>query len=1360
MRGACWLIVSVLVIGSAGTVPAYALDPSRAVTQYGLQNWAGRAGFSDDAVYDITQSSDGYLWLRTSGGVIRFDGFQAKRLELVVSNQPIREAVRAFCRGADGQPLIRTGTRTLRHHDGGLTDLLTPSPVPSGVARTLFETSDHRVWVGTDCSLNTIRDGALAEVVLRTGLVSVFTEDRRGNVWAGTSAGLYQLRGDRVVKDPSAFAPIVDVRCLAEDRRGDLWVGTSGGLYRLVDGQPPEYVGAAGIAGKMITAILEDRGGTIWVGTSTAGLFRLAGWPWEVLTASNGLNSSAILSLFEDREESLWVGTDGGLNQLRDTNLATITTMEGLPNNDTYAVLEARDGSVYVSTAGGLARIHDNAVTTYTTKDGLPNDYGTALFEGRDGGIWVGTGSGLCRLKDGSIQSYGGDGPLKAPCVTAINEDELGLIVATTGTPLLRLRTGRDAQGASDTFTLVEDPTMRDLPYVFTISASADGTLWYGTALGLYRHPAGEPEVPANEPGITFPVTSIFDDGRGSLWLAGRTPGVTRYRIADGRITSYTTAEGLFDDELTRAVCNRAGDLWASSSRGIFRVKRRDLDDFAEGRVGRIRSVAYGRADGMRTIECTIPEHQTAGWCGRDGRLWFTTRKGIVVVDPSRFRVNEKSPPVIIEQVVVDQTQRTRGPEIRLAPGSSRIEFHYTGLSLRVPERVRFRYRLEGFDRDWIDAGGQRIASYTNLPPGGYRFRVTACNDDGVWNEQGASARIRLVPWFYQTYWFTSLCLATAFASGGGILVARRSRAVARERELVRRVDQATRQLRESEERYRHLFNSNPNPMWVLDTRTLKFQAVNDAAVLHYGYSREEFLGMREPDLLAPEDMPAVVVWESVQGPGTEHDPGRRRFVKKDGTIIDVEVTSRTITFAGREATIVLAQDITARKRVEAQLEYQANHDALTGLPNRACLWEHLDRMILAARRSGEPFALLLVDLDRFKEINDTLGHLYGDSVLRQIGPRFGAALRASDVLARLGGDEFAVLLPGTDGCGALQMAERLLATLGEPFVLEGRRFDVGASIGIAAYAEHGQNPDELLRFADVAMYSAKRSQHGALVYAPEAIEHSSRQLSLASELRHGIENDELLLHYQPIFDLKSGLLHGAEALVRWQHPQDGLLSPDQFITLAEHTGLIKTLSLWVLNEVLVQSCIWCRAELNLHVSVNMTPSCIQDEGLVAKIGQLIEHAGTPASWLTIEVTESALMQDLGRARAVLGDLRALGVRIAIDDFGVGHSSLAYLKDLPVDEMKIDCCFIKALAVNPGTVVIVQSVIELGHALGMRVVAEGVEDRESLELLKSLGCDLAQGFLLGRPLSAARFTDLAWQTTGQSSDNPLRDPGR
>jgi len=435
---------------------------------------------------------------------------------------------------------------------------------------------------------------------------------------------------------------------------------------------------------------------------------------------------------------------------------------------------------------------------------------------------------------------------------------------------------------------------------------------------------------------------------------------------------------------------------------------------------------------------------------------------------------------------------------------------------------------------------------------------------------------------------------------------------------------------------------------------------------------------------------------------------------------------------ARQEAEAARAQAVDAADA----LQHQALHDALTDLPNRTLLYDRLAHTLRLVERDASSLALLLLDLDRFKVVNDTLGHQAGDALLQQVAARLRDAVRSSDTVARLGGDEFALLLPRTDRDGAVRATQTLLAALVAPLTVEGQTVHVGASVGIALAPAQGREVAALLRHADVAMYVAKRGGSGYAVYDPRHDGDSAGRLMREAELRQALATNELVLHYQPTVDLRTGRATGVEALARWAHPTHGLLAPDQFIPLAEQTGLIVPLTRWVLDQALAQQAAWARAGRPLGVAVNLSVRTLHDERLPDTLAWLLRRYAITPERVTLEITETVLMADPAQALAVLTRLAALGVRVAIDDFGTGYSSLAYLKQLPVDAVKIDKSFVQSMGATETTkdTAIVRSIIELGHNLGLMVVAEGIEDRETWAHVRALGGDVAQGYYLSRPL--------------------------
>ena len=436
------------------------------------------------------------------------------------------------------------------------------------------------------------------------------------------------------------------------------------------------------------------------------------------------------------------------------------------------------------------------------------------------------------------------------------------------------------------------------------------------------------------------------------------------------------------------------------------------------------------------------------------------------------------------------------------------------------------------------------------------------------------------------------------------------------------------------------------------------------------------------------------------------------------------------------------------KERAERLLAHQALHDMLTGLPNRAFFYERTDGVLESATADGRCCAVMLFDLDRFKEINDTMGHKYGDRVLAEVGPRVRTVLRGHDTLARLGGDEFCVLLPGVSGqLEAVRVAERIIEVLEEPFDLDGIVLGIEASCGISLAPIDGDSADLLLQRADIAMYVAKDSQASVVVYTNELNVSTPDRVALLGDLRNAVARNEFILHYQPKASMRTRAVEGAEALIRWEHPTLGLLYPDSFIPEAERSGLIEPMTHWVLEEALRQSRRWMdlaapHAPRAFSMAVNLSARSLLDASLPDVVQGALSRWGVAPHLLDLEITETIIMTDPARARRVLTELADIGVTLSIDDFGTGYSSLAYLRDLPVHQLKIDRSFVQELGARSGDAVIVRSVVDLARNLGLRTIAEGVEDAATWEQLTDLGCDSAQGFYLARPMAAPLFQ--AW----------------
>jgi diguanylate cyclase (GGDEF)-like protein/PAS domain S-box-containing protein len=531
----------------------------------------------------------------------------------------------------------------------------------------------------------------------------------------------------------------------------------------------------------------------------------------------------------------------------------------------------------------------------------------------------------------------------------------------------------------------------------------------------------------------------------------------------------------------------------------------------------------------------------------------------------------------------------------------------------------------------------------------------------------------------------------------------------------------------------------NPQPMWVYDNETLAFLEVNRAAEALYGYTREEFLGMAITDIRPAEEVKRLRAYLADRNGEPQGRDWRHRLAS--GRLIWVDVRDSPVDFGGRAATLVLATDVTDRREMDGRLVHQAFHDALTGLANRALFRDRVEHAVGRAARGGTAFAVLFIDLDNFKSINDSVGHTAGDAVLVEVANRLTASIRPTDTAARLGGDEFSVLmdlLPRSQSA-ALQAARRIATALNKPIDVAGDEWLISGSIGIA-YSDSGETADAVLRSADVAMYDAKkRGRAQFAVFEPSMHESLMTRLAMETELRKAISTNTLEVAFQPQVDLRTAAIIGVEALLRWCHPTDGSIPPSEFIPLAEEAGIIRDLDLWVMRAAAAQVRRWVDSGLgDIKVGINVSGKDFSDPRLVEHIVDIVTAEGLAPRHVELEVTESVAFE-AENARSSLVQLRKLGFSVAIDDFGVGFSMLGRLQDLPVDRLKIDRSFIERITFGEDEAPIVTGIIAMAHSLRLKVVAEGIETSEQLKFLRLNGCDHGQGYRLGRPMTAEQI---------------------
>ena len=759
----------------------------RTVVQYSSRTWTSDDGLPHSRVQAIAQTRDGYLWVGTRDGLARFDGMQFTAL--VPRNTPEMKNgfISALCLGRDGSLWIGTYQGLVQLKDGKFSHFGVSQGLPGERVVALRLARDGALWIGTTTGVCRYGDGKFncysRKDGLTSDLVTSLGEDRDGAIWVTTGEGLNRLEQGRVTSFTLANGlPNNSVRGICHDRQGRLWIGSNNGLIVREHEAFFTFDTRHGLSDNFVSTLYQDRSGELWVGTFS-GLNRFREGRLFNELNNDGLSYDKVLAIFEDRESNLWIGSRDGLTRLIPKRFAVVNKRNGLTHNNVMSVREDRNGTMWLGTwGGGLNQMKDGLVRAYMTANGFPHDLILSTCEGRDGSIWAGADfdGGLTRLLNGKITHYGNMSGLINAGVRVIHEDRSGNLWIGTSHGLSLLKDGKFTK-----FTQRENLAGQT---VRVICEDRRGKLWFGTEGGLSRWDDGHfTNFTANDGLSNNEVRALYEDNEQNLWI-GTSGGLNRLR--GGSFTAYTSQQGLFSAEVLSVLEDDRGWIWMSCSRGIFRVQKRDLDYLDQKKIKKFNSIAYSKADGMESTICNGVA-QPAAWKSHDGRLWFPTTKGVISVVPD-LPLSPVWLPIFIEQVFADKKPILHGQPIMLPPvgadeeipsgsfgnmdvevppGRGELEFHFTALNFRNPEKSLFRYRLDGVDSDWVDAGSRRVAHYNNINPGQYRFRVMACNSDGVWNESASSLGLYLAPHYWQTWWFQILAgIAIVVSAGGAIL--------------------------------------------------------------------------------------------------------------------------------------------------------------------------------------------------------------------------------------------------------------------------------------------------------------------------------------------------------------------------------------------------------------------------------------------------------------------------------------------------------------------------------------------------------------------------------------------------------------
>jgi signal transduction histidine kinase/ligand-binding sensor domain-containing protein/CheY-like chemotaxis protein len=743
-------------------------DPSKKIAQYTLSSWTTEEGLPQNTVSSIVQTKDGYLWFGTQEGVARLNGEK-----FTVFNRSTTDAfkfnwVQAMAEDRNGTLWLGTqGGGLISYREGQFRGYTTKDGLPSNRINWLLEDSTGNLWIGSEAGLSEFANGKFVNRFgtdeLSHGNILRVVQDTSGDIWLIQDQKLKLLRNGvpATAEIPQALRDLKEVSTVYADHEGGLWVGAvHQGLLHYHNGRISHYGKEAGLPDPEVDVIYEDNAKNVWIGTAS-GLCRLNNHSLECFSMKVGLSGQRVMSIYEDREGSLWVGTEsGGVNRFKEGPLSTYGAASGLKASVVWSVAVGKNGNVWLGTDTGIKLLQPDGNIVQPLKSPRANANTSSILEDREGNIWISRVSGgvteFIKNEDFRPHDFSAADGLAPGLIRALYQDRSGNIwFGADNGGATRYRDGKFVN-----FTAKEGLAGNR---VWCILEDRNGALWFGQDGSLTRMFDGkfssfavpEDDDPNSLTGTPAQVVSIYEDADGALWLGTYSAGLRRFK--DGKFTTLSTRDGMLDDNIWSILEDSRGYLWMSSNLGIFRAKRSDLNDFADGKVRRIEGTSYGTADGMLSTDCAGGLQPTASQ-SPDGRIFFGCVRGLVVADPSELAANPLPPPVQLEQVMINNVRRS-SENVRASAGRGELEFHFAALSYRSPSKVKFKYKLEGFDQSWISAGNRRVAYYTNIPPGQYKFHVVAANEDGVWNEQGASFSFYLVPPFYQTWWFRLLAL-------------------------------------------------------------------------------------------------------------------------------------------------------------------------------------------------------------------------------------------------------------------------------------------------------------------------------------------------------------------------------------------------------------------------------------------------------------------------------------------------------------------------------------------------------------------------------------------------------------------------
>lgn len=1449
-------------------------------------------------VTDIIQDHEGFIWVSTQGGLHRIDSAQIRRFhpQLDAASGLPDSFITALAAGQPGEIWVGMQAGYLARLDlNGARFEAVPAPgAGAGVVDLLYR-KDQGLWIAARDSVQWMAEGQLPTTLRVPGggplSPNALADSADGRVYLAADQGLFELDAENGIQAMITGFPVQSL--IVDD--GQFLLGTAQGLVRfdprtgrrrtVWSADPTEP------RSQQVNRIARDSTGVLWLATGDSGMVRLA--PdfreldrlQEVPGLPGSLPEDSIRAIFVDRAGRLWTGgqmrgvavTDPGGSRFKLVYEDAVDGDRALVRGNSIRAILADGDTLWLGTDGtGLKRYRPNEDRFERFDEVL----GRALDNNRSEAaqlrvhglvrtgdtLWISSHQGLLKLdlaKD-RAERVGSEGsPLRSPLrfmtlgqdgTLWIGSNHSGLLEFVPDTGLTRRYQPEPGDPESIGSSLVH-MTLED----------SRGRLWVATDNGLNRldritgkfqrfhHDPGDPaSLPGNR------IRALFEDRQGRLWV-GSHSGLSRLIERADAGVAFERVDVLNREPYSALIIfgilgDRDGRLWLSSSNGIFEF---DPDS------GRIRQ--YVLEDGLQDAEFNGGSFAYLS----DRTLAFGGVRGLNVFDaPSdTTSLGIEVTPILLSARIGYREENLVGlsgmPEVALPADSRALRLGFGVADHGMARDLRYRYRMEGLEPDWVESGTVSSVSYTHLPPGNHVFVAQARHVEDGWPDSALRLPVSVAgPWYATVPALVAFALLGLAAIASILLSSARRRAqesaltaeIAQREERLKlalwgsgdefwdwdikfnrlyrlgtdsllgtdatrepsqpgadtgmwrseaihpddlaRVEQVLQrhimgeiEFFESEHRVR---NAHGEWIWVLSRGKVverdengdplrmagtarditqsrhaererrialevlssmseavavtdidfRFISVNSAFSRITGYTEEEVIG--QPSELLDSTQHSPEFYRRLRN--TVHQEGRWAGEmwqrRKDGEefLGWIEINRVQDGLGHSSHYVAVVNDITEKKRAEQELRYLANYDTLTGLPNRALLSERLSRAIIKARRQDTRIAVLFLDLDRFKDINDSLGHSAGDRILKAAAARLLAIVGPGDTVARLGGDEFTVVLEDVESLEAVEIAAgRVLEAFSEALEAEdGNDISITPSIGISLYPDHAQVPTDLLKFADTAMYQAKAQGRNTFQIYTEAMDSEARQrATMAAALRRSLDRGELRLLYQPRLSLSDGRITGVEALLRWHSQELGEIPPTHFIPLAEESGMILQIGEWVLREACITLRRWRKQGLtDVSMAVNVSVLQLLRGALPELIARTLAEVGVPANRLELEVTESMVMANAEQTTATLQSLRALGLTIAIDDFGTGYSSLVYLKRLPIDTLKIDKEFVGDLATDPDDEAITATVITMAHSLGLNVIAEGVETQRQLDYLREKGCDEIQGYWLSPPLDS------------------------